>query len=578
MHGRQTIFLTRSKRALFALLFVLCLPSAIAQPAAEADSGHPVIVVYREGVNAEQMTASLTSNLRSAVWGARRPMRSLRLVRGAAFAATDRELASLAADSRVAAVFPDRKVAGTLEYARESVGGDIAFQAYNIRGRGIGVAVIDSGVNNHRDLKSWSLRSNRVVYHEDFSGTKGQRWDAYGHGTHVAAIIAGNGKSSSADSFKMFKGLAPKAKIVDLRVLDGDGEGRDSYVIAAIQRAIQLRDQYNIRVINLSIGRPVYDSYTVDPLCQAVKAAWDAGIVVVAAAGNSGRENKYGLRGYSSIAAPGNSPYAITVGAMKPRGTATPFDDEIASYSSKGPTLVDHVAKPDLVAPGNRIISAKATLSHAAQNYRGNIVPLEYYRYMSPGSDTVRRYIKLSGTSMAAPMVAGAAALLLENDPSMTPDQVKAVLMVTASKNFPTSSTATHPKTGEQFESHYDIFTVGAGYLDIPAALTFQSRPQGKALSPVVAFDQGSQTVKLSTGQSVIWGRGVAWGTRSVWGHSAIASDDTTVNGHGVVWGGRSTRAMNVIWSQESPWSDSDELDVQSGHAEAMTVLLDGEN
>src|SRR5208282_1418967 len=124
-----------------------------------------------------------------------------------------------------------------------------------------------------------------------------------------------------------------------------------------IQTAIQLKATYNIRVINLSLGRPVFESYTVDPLCQAVEAAYKAGIVVVVAAGNDGRDNSEGTNGYATITAPGNDPYVITVGAMKSMGTPTRADDLIATYSSKGPTAIDHIVKPDIVAPGNLQVS-----------------------------------------------------------------------------------------------------------------------------------------------------------------------------------------------------------------------------
>ena len=131
--------------------------------------------------------------------------------------------------------------------------------------------------------------------------------------------------------------------------------GTDSQVIAAIQRAIQLKTQYNIRVINLSLGRAVFESYTVDPLDQAVEQAWAAGIVVVVAAGNNGRDNSMGTNGFATIGSPANDPAVITVGATRTFNTPTRNDDAIASYSSKGPTLVDHIVKPDIVAPGNRI-------------------------------------------------------------------------------------------------------------------------------------------------------------------------------------------------------------------------------
>src|SRR5207237_5297985 len=140
----------------------------------------------------------------------------------------------------------------------------------------------------------------------------------------------------------------PNVHLLNLKVLDNNGQGRDSYIIAALQRAIALKNTYNIKVINLSLGRPVQESYTLDPLCQAVESAWKAGMVVVVAAGNDGRDNALNTFGYGTINAPGNDPYVITVGATKTNQASVRINDTIASYSSKGPTLIDHIVKPDL--------------------------------------------------------------------------------------------------------------------------------------------------------------------------------------------------------------------------------------
>src|SRR5437016_3874617 len=196
-----------------------------------------------------------------------------------------------------------------------------------------------------------------------------------------------------------------------------------STVISAIQAAIQLKSKYNIRVINLSLGRPVFESYKLDPLCQAVEAAWKAGIVVVVASGSSGRDNSQGTNGYATITSPGNDPYVITVGAMKPMGTPTRTDDLIASYSSRGPNAIDHIVKPDIVAPGNLLVSLEAagTLYNA---YPGNRVPYSFY--VNGGTSTSSSsYFTLSGTSMAAGVVSGAVADLLQANSKLTPDQVK---------------------------------------------------------------------------------------------------------------------------------------------------------
>ena len=231
-------------------------------------------------------------------------------------------------------------------------------------GTGVGVAIIDSGILQENDLLDKSTNASnvsRIVYSQSFIPGVTSTADQYGHGTHVAGIVAGNATASTGSAFfKTFRGMAPNARLINLRVLDSNGAGTDSNVINAINAAIQLKNKYNIRVINLSLGRPVYESYTLDPLCQAVERAWTAGIVVVVAAGNQGRNQSKGTNGYATITAPGNDPLVITVGAMKTMSTPFRTDDLIASYSSKGPALIDHVVKPDLVAPGRKIVSIRA--------------------------------------------------------------------------------------------------------------------------------------------------------------------------------------------------------------------------
>ncbi len=262
-------------------------------------------------------------------------------------------LRELENDDEVLYVSPNRKVAGLLDYAEPTTNALIAFNN-GFDGSGIGVAIIDSGVSSNGDLSG--SRGQRVVYNE--SWVPGGTNDQYGHGQHVAGIVGSNATLSSGPGYtRIFRGIAPNANLVNLRVLDSNGSGTDLDVILAILRAIELKDIYNIKVINLSLGRPVYESYHLDPLCQAVELAWRSGIVVVAAAGNEGRNNTQGTDGYATIMAPGNDPLVITVGAMKDMETLTRADDLIASYSSKGLTLIDHVVKPDVVAPGNRIIS-----------------------------------------------------------------------------------------------------------------------------------------------------------------------------------------------------------------------------
>src|ERR1700730_11535804 len=225
-------------------------------------------------------------------------------------------IVSLSNHSNVVYISQDRPLLPSLNNAGAAINADFAWQS-NYTGAGVGVALIDSGVSNHADLYTGSLPFSRVVYQKSFVPGDSKAADQYGHGTHIAGLIAGDGLSSTGWFFtRTFTGIAPGANIVNLRVLDANGGATDSQVIAAINQAISLKSQYNIRVINLSLGRAVYETYKLDPLCKAVEKAWQNGIVVVVAAGNNGRFQP--TNGYATVTAPGNDPYVITVGAMKP--------------------------------------------------------------------------------------------------------------------------------------------------------------------------------------------------------------------------------------------------------------------
>lgn len=460
----------------------------------------------------------------------------LGLIRAVVARLTPRLLRNLEADTDIVYMTPDRRLAPTLYFSRAASTASIA-QDYGWTGQGVGVAIIDSGLTSHSELNSSQVYKQSLI--------DGTADDGYGHGTHVAGIVAGNG--SSYDGYQN-KGIAPQARIVSLKVLDANGNGTDSGVIAAIDRAVQLKSQYNIRVINLSLGRPVRESYKLDPLCQAVERAWQAGIVVVVAAGNEGRNNTQGTDGYGTILAPGNDPLVITVGAMKAMNTAARGDDQIASYSSKGPTALDQVVKPDLVAPGNQVVSTMRTNTTLWNNYPDNRVIV---------SDPVSQYFRLSGTSMAAPAVSGAVALMLQKDPSLTPDQVKARLMKTATKSFPASTTTTDPATGLTYTSYYDSFTVGAGYLDIWAALNNNDAVSGSAQSPSAVYDSKKKTVTMVMPTGVVWGTGVTWGTGIVWGTANVSSTGVCW-GTGVVWGTSTTSGTGIVWGTGVTWGTDD--------------------
>src|SRR5436853_5952877 len=201
--------------------------------------------------------------------------------------------AQLSQHPEVAYISPYRPLQGkfNVDNTPESVNASWAWQQLQLDGTGIGGAVVDSGVYPVGDLYWYNAATgaygSRVVYSQSFVPGTTDTSDYYGHGTHVAGIIAGAGWFSSGNHFShTFEGIAPNAKIINLRALNQNGAGTDSSVIAAINAAIKLKSKYNIRAINLSVGRQVYESYTLDPLCQAVEKAWRAGIVVVVAAGN----------------------------------------------------------------------------------------------------------------------------------------------------------------------------------------------------------------------------------------------------------------------------------------------------
>jgi serine protease AprX len=409
--------------------------------------------------------------------------------------------------------------------------------------------VIDSGVRYHPDLSITGGGMTRIRHAQSFLPNDWNTDDLCGHGTHIAGIIGGNGAMSTGSYYKKtFYGVARDVNLVNLRVLDRYGRGDVSNVLAALQWSINNRATYGIRVINLSLGHPVGESYKTDPLCRAVEAAWKAGIVVVCAAGNGGRQHGttaanrtnegYGTV-YGSIQSPANSPFVITVGAMK-QGPGR-HNDRIATYSSRGPTQIDYVAKPDIVAAGNRIVSLYSFGStlYTWNTNSGNGLPVREYTH-NTWNGFSSDYFYLSGSSMAAPVVSGAVALLLEKEPYLSPDTVKARLMLTADK-------WKHPN------GQADAMTFGAGYLNIAAALGSDAEATQYALSPTVY--KTSTGIKVNTtgviGTNGLWGTGTVGGTQVLWGGDAVPVPLTlaplpelTVSpvwSNQILWGGNET-------------------------------------
>jgi serine protease AprX len=316
------------------------------------------------------------------------------------------------------------------------VGADLVWQN-GVTGRGVTVAVVDTGLAPHRGLvRGIDGRRQRIIGWADFVDGRRKLRDPNGHGTHVAGIIANSQLGADGE----WNGVAPGVNLVSVRVLDETGFGTYQHVIQGIQWVIARKDRLNIRVMNLSLVSPVQSPYWADPLNQAVMQAWANGIVVVAAAGNTGP-------GAMSIGVPGNNPYAITVGAFTDHYTPTDWDDDyITPFSAAGPTL-DAFVKPDVIAPGAHIVSTMLPNSYLARHHQANQVSNQYF--------------SMAGTSQATAVTSGIAALMLSNNSALTPDQVKYRLMYTA---LPWVDPATT-------EAGYSVWQQGAGRVNAPDAV-----------------------------------------------------------------------------------------------------------
>jgi serine protease AprX len=278
-------------------------------------------------------------------------------------------------------------------------------------GNGVGVAVIDSGISG--DLPDFVTGGrSRVIASAVTNPCATDANDHFGHGTHVAGLIAGNSLNSPVkrNLAGRYMGVAPRANLISVKVADDDGETTVLDVIYGIQFAVDNKDRFGIRVVNLSLSSTVPESYLTDPLDAAAESAWFSGLVVVAAAGNDG------VASDAVSYAPGNDPYVISVGGVDDRGTRSRDDDVLAPWSSRGVTQ-DGFQKPDVLAPGLRLVSTLAIGSDFEKLCRKCIIG--------------RAYFRLSGTSMSAAVVSGAVALMLEKRPGLTPNQVKGAMLAT---------------------------------------------------------------------------------------------------------------------------------------------------
>ena len=372
---------------------------------------------------------------------------------------------------------------------------DTAWQR-GITGRGVTVAVLDTGVASVPDLAGRLVPvrddlTGQVTPCKNLSGELDCN-DRYGHGTFIAGLVAGNGASSGGK----WKGVAPEASILSVKTAGADGAADVSNILAAIQWVVSFKDRYNIRVLNLSLGTDSRQDWRVDPLNYAVERAWAAGMAVVVSASNEGPAA-------GTISKPADDPWVITVGATDDRGTAAVGDDQLPDFSGRGPTA-DGLAKPDVVAPGAHVISLRAP---------GSTVDSTFPYYVD-GS-----YRRGSGTSMATGVVSGVAALLVHDHLSWTPDRVKFALASTAR---PDAST--------------DPMAVGSGIVDAAAASA-----AGPGLANVgVAPSGGLGTLDGSRGSVQVQAT-TAPGQPVVSGNTTLALGVFDITGYlGIGWTGSS--------------------------------------
>lgn len=300
-------------------------------------------------------------------------------------------------------IFYDREVTAFLDIASKQIGAVNVQKQLHFTGKGVTIAIIDTGIYPHEDFTN---PSNRIIAFKDFINGNEEPYDDNGHGTHCAGDAAGNGFLSDGK----YISPAPEASIIGVKVLDKNGSGRLSSIIEGIEWCINHRDEHQIHIISLSLGAPAYDSFRNDPLSLAAQEAWKEGIVVCAAAGNSG---PYPY----TIGTPAINPFIITVGSTDDQNTLERADDVIADYSSRGPSI-DYFVKPDIYAPGTNIIAPLAPNSVTESQLPEMIID--------------ENYIQLSGTSMATPICAGVIALMLEANPNLSPNDVKAILKETS--------------------------------------------------------------------------------------------------------------------------------------------------
>ena len=419
-----------------------------------------------------------------------------------------------------------------------------------LSGAGVTVAVLDSGLAKGHD----DFSGSKVRFFKDFVNNRPDRYDDYGHGTHVAGILAGSGKDTDGKEM----GVAPGVQLVVLKVLDDQGNGTVANVIAALDWLAVNAQTLKVRVANLSFGAKPNELPNKDPLTLAAKALVDRGIVVVAAAGNDGEVN--GKKVWGGIPSPADAPWVITVGATSSMGTLSRKDDQMASFSSRGPA-VGRIAKPDIVASGVGIIAPVPRDGTLFSAKSSALVKIVCTAIDCPRSGSLV-YMSMSGTSMAAPVVSGTVALMLQANPKLTPNLVKAILEYTA-----------------EAHSGYSALEQGAGFLNTLGAvrlakffasgLPASQAPFSPAWSRHIYWGNYRLTGGIIQPNASAWKNGILWGQRThvgatgrldniVWG-TAWGDDNiiwgTSLVGDNIIWG-TAFGEDNVVWGTECGGAD----------------------
>jgi serine protease AprX len=460
-------------------------------------------------------------------------------------------------------------------------------------GSGIGIAIVDSGVMKAHKAFDNASGVSRVKKNVQFLTTSQANWtdfasasmslqpgsaaltayeasidnsaalvqDGYGHGTHVASIAAG--RPATYATAPDLTGIAPNADIYDVKVLNDTGFGTLSDTLEGIQWVIYHAREYNIRVMNLSLAMDSTDSWQYDPLCIAARAAVGQGITVVVAAGNFGK-NILGQETYGTVSSPGHEPSVITVGSANTKNTALRSDDVMNMFSSRGPTrgsftngsgnkVRDDLLKPDLVAPGNRIVGAGATRADAASPTWNNVAAV-FYAPLVTATGITQTYretqMYLSGTSVSAPVVAGAAAVLLQANPGLTPPMIKAILQYTA-----------QPIAGA------NLLQQGAGMVNLAGAVTLAKVLRTDVSTAIAAGAIASGNTLLATGKTMptarttkISGETFNWSRIVYVGGNRVVTGDALFTKFQPIYNPRFTWAKGVVLENYADYWDANRL------------------